>query len=108
MLARVVRNGRVGIILSNSVDHQWYSQHKIKGLLFDPFIINILESDKLIVEKQKEIAEYCLKEHPKMWWFGPWPALKIEWIPVGAQFKVIKIRHGEGYELFDSSEFITA
>jgi hypothetical protein len=85
MLSRIVRDGMVAVIHSNEYGSGWYSYHDIEHLLFDPQIVQMIESG----ESSGTIYAYCAKEYNGFYKMYRHPVgLMITWVPVGTVFRI--------------------
>lgn len=89
---KVVRDGRVAVIISQSYGLGWYSHYKIDDLLYDPKIVRMLENPDEN-EDFGSIMQYCsekyqLKQDNPNHWGGRIIDLGITWVPEGAEFIV--------------------
>lgn len=87
-MAKVIKDGKVGIIYSTNYGVGWYSWHGIKELLHNPYIISIIEDNSLDeLEKGDLIESYCRKSYD-IKFFGSCTDLKVFWIEKGKYFKI--------------------
>lgn len=93
---KVIRDNKVGIILSKSYKSGWFTLHKVEELLFDPFIIRFIEEQhdfSTSLEAAYEAEAYCDAAYGYKDCYGDVTDLKIEWIPEEASF-IVKDVHG--------------
>lgn len=91
---KVVRDGRVAVLYSPGYGSGWYSWHGIPELLFDPVVVDLVEracaadSEDAAEELYEQVFRYCQVRYPDGYFLGC-GALEIEWVPVGALFRIL-------------------
>lgn len=84
-MEKVIRDGKVAILVSGGFGAGWYTWNSHKELLYHPKLVDMVESNR-----QKEIDEYwCLKELglSNVYCGGAY-SLNIVWLPEGTAFKI--------------------
>ena len=92
MMEKVIRDGKVAVLYSPGYGAGWYSWHDIEELLYDPAVVEMVEKGMY-----KEIEEYCESVYGEQRSFYGAEDLKIEWIPIGCEFRI---------DEYDGSEYI--
>ena len=101
-MERMIRNGQVAVLYSPGHGAGWYSWHRIEELLFDPSIVQWLESKDM-----DKIEHYLTLKYPKEY-FGDLDDLVIKWIPVGTEFRVDEYDGSETIIVKEEESWITA
>lgn len=101
-MQKVIKNQKVAVLYSPEYGVGWYSWHGIDELLFDPSIVQWLESDEY-----DKILSYITLKYPKTY-FGDIHFLRIEWIPVGVEFRIDEYDGSEVIKYKDDERWITA
>ena len=80
---KVIRDGKVAVLVSPGYGAGWYSWHGIEELLYDPVVVEMVERDAhseieaYVDEVYGDAAQACGAED-----------LVVAWIPEGARFRV--------------------
>ena len=87
---KVYDNNKVAVLYHASFGVGWYSDHGIKELLFDPYIISLVQSKNDLNNKQlyDEAFIYLKNKYPDRDIFNLVDELEIEWIEVGTRFYI--------------------
>jgi len=88
---KVVQDGKVAVIISNYYGTPWYNDHFEEDLVFDPYIVSLVQemnADKMPADEYLEYVQIYLTDigmnHVRV---GQWLLdLEIEWVPVGTKF----------------------
>lgn len=94
-----MRDGRVAVLVSPGFGAGWFSWHGIEALLFDPAVVELVESgaDSSVIE------QYCEELYGDEPYFGGAGDLIVEWVPVGSRFRVHEYDGSESL-VFESEE----
>lgn len=92
MISRIVRDGKVAVLHSKGYSG-WYTMHGIPELLFDPKLVEMVETVHAdCSDISYDIEDYCAANYPEFTeavsWFGRDFKLAIEWVPVGTLFRI--------------------
>lgn len=98
-MERCVRDGRVAVLVSPGFGAGWFSWHGIEALLFDPAVVELVESGA----ESSVIQQYCEELYGDEPYFGGAGDLIVEWVPVGARFRVHEYDGSESL-VFESEE----
>lgn len=98
-MERCVRDGRVAVLVSPGFGAGWYSWHGIEALLFDPAVVELVESGA----ESSVIQQYCEELYGDEPYFGGAGDLIVEWVPVGARFRIHEYDGSESL-VFESEE----
>jgi len=101
---KVIRNNMVAVIISDGYGAGWFFWHGIEELLYDPVIVEMIETKK----DPEEILNYCRDKYGQHKYFGGVDGLRIEWIPEGSEFIVYEYDGDETLWLKDKIKWITA
>jgi len=99
---KLIRNGQVAVLVSPEYGAGWYSWHRIEELLYDPSIVQWLESEEL-----DKIANYLTLKYPNEY-FGGLDELTVQWIDEGTEFRIAEYDGSEWIELKDELRWLTA
>ena len=80
---RVVRDGKVAVIIQSGYGGGWYYKHRTEAFLFDPVIVEMIEKHV----PRSRIYEYCRKNGLDVDEWGC-DDLSITWVPVSAKFRI--------------------
>lgn len=103
-MERCVRDGRVAVLVSPGFGAGWFSWHGIEALLFDPAVVELVESgaDSSVIE------QYCEELYGDEPYFGGAGDLIVEWVPVGARFRIHEYDGSESLVLESEEEWFVA
>lgn len=99
---KLVRDGRVAVLYSPGYGAGWYSWHQIEELLYDPSIIEWLESGE-----PDKISNYLTLKYPGEY-FGVLEDLCIKWIEQGTEFQIHEYDGAESIEYRDQQQWLKA
>lgn len=80
---KLIRDGKVAILITRGYGAGWYSWHSDEDLLFDPTIVLMIENKT----PHETIRTYCREKFPDAS-LGGIENLKVYWIPVGTEFQI--------------------
>lgn len=102
-MQKVIRGGKVAVLYSPGYGAGWYTWDvHIEGL-FHPELVEAVERRASSTEI-KEIAERLFGDN----YYGGADQLRIEWIPVGTQFRIEEYDGSESIYVQSDHTFITA
>lgn len=95
-MEKVIRDGKVAVLVSPGWGAGWYSWNSHEELLFHPKVVEMVEKGKA-----KDITEEWVKEETGFAdvYCGGADELQIEWLPEGTAFRI---------EEFDGNETLRA
>ena len=99
---KLIRDGQVAVIFSPGYGAGWYSWHQIEELLYDPSIVQWLESGEL-----DKIENYLTLKYPGEY-FGGLEDLSIKWINQGTEFQIHEYDGAESIEYREKQEWLIA
>jgi hypothetical protein len=88
---KVIRDGLVAVLYSPGFGAGWYSWTGQEELLYDPVIVDMVQSEKC----PEDIVKYCESQYGQLY-FGGVDQLAIQWIPVGTRFYIDEYDGSEG------------
>lgn len=106
-MKKVIRDGKVAVLISRGFGAGWYSWHGIEPLLYDPHIIRILENPDED-EDNNTIERYCEETYGENSYYNGIDGLTIIWVPENARFKIDEYDGAETLVLEDSVKWLTA
>ncbi len=101
---KVIRNGKVAVLYSPGFGAGWFSWHGIAELLYDPVVVGMVESK----ESEDAIVEYCHGKYDPDRYFRGADDLKIEWVPIGREFRIDEYDGSESIEYKDECKWHAA
>ena len=99
---KLVRDGKVAVLVSPEYGAGWYSWHQIEELLYDPSIVLWLES-----EEPDKIQNYLTLKYPNEY-FGGLQDLSVQWIDQSAEFRITEYDGAESIELKANTRWLIA
>lgn len=99
---KLVRDGKVAVLVSPDYGAGWYSWHRIEELLYDPSIVLWLEAKEL-----DKIEHYLALKYPNEY-FGGLDDLTVEWIDQGSEFRIDEFDGAESIELKANTKWLVA
>jgi len=99
---KLIRDGRVAVLVSPGYGAGWYSWHTNEELLYDPSIVEWLEQGDL-----DKIKTYLELKYPDDTTLGL-DDLTVDWVPVGARFRIEEYDGAENLVLESKEKWLTA
>jgi hypothetical protein len=101
---KVIREGQVAILMTMGPSTTgWYSSHKNRDILFDPELVNMVESGA----KEEDLRAYCQTKYPNVD-LSSIGNLVVEWVPEGSFFKIDFDEGVEGIHVQEPGDWIRA
>lgn len=100
---KVIRNGKVAILVSEGFGAGWSSWNSDKTIVFDPRIIEAVQQRLPF----SAVEDYLQLKYPTGY-FGGYEQLNIEWLPIGTQFRIDEYDGAESIITSDQDQWITA
>jgi hypothetical protein len=101
-MQKLIKDGRVAVLVSPGYGAGWYSWHFIEELIYDPSIVQWLEAGET-----DKILAYMELKYPEAF-TGGLDDLTIHWIPVGARFRIDEYDGSESLVLESEERWMTA
>jgi len=99
MMQKVIRDGKVAVLISPGFGGGWHTWNHVDELLFHPVLVNMVENGLRSDIDEAFIADLLgIVDHASMPYLGGVEQLEIRWLPIGTEFIV---------EDYDGSEEIT-
>ena len=95
MLNKVVRDGKVAIIISPNFGAGWSTWIDVEGIETDPGLVELIERSA----EPDEIETYCKNTWGVKFYYGDAADLKIEWLPEGTEYIIHEYDGSESIEL---------
>lgn len=104
-MEKVVRDGKVAVLVSPGFGAGWYSWNRDQGpqMLFDPTLVKLIEQDS----KYDVLVSHCKEVYPTAY-LGGLADLEIRWISKGAQFRIDEYDGSEAIETNHDVDWIVA
>jgi hypothetical protein len=99
---KLIRDGKVAVLVSPDYGAGWYSWHRIEELLYDPSIVLWLEA-----KESDKIEHYLALKYPNEY-FGGLDDLTVEWIDQGTEFRIDEYDGAETIELKANTKWLVA
>lgn len=103
-MEKVIRDGKVAVLISPGYGAGWYSWHGIEELLYDPVVVGMVERKV----PEDVIVSYCHARYDADGYFGGADDLTITWIVEGEQFVIEEYDGAESIKFKSDFEWITA
>ena len=84
-MKKVIRDGKVAVLVSRGWGAGWYSWHGIEELIYDPEIVRMIENPDED-EDDFSIEKYCEETYGDGSYYGGVDGLCVVWVPEGTQF----------------------
>lgn len=111
MTDRVIRDGRVAVLISPDYGAGWSTWSRSdygNTLLFEPYIVDILlNQDYTKKEKIERITVYCNLKYPEHY-VGGLDDLEVVWVEQGTWFKITEYDGAERIEFKEDNDWIQA
>jgi len=89
-MEKVIRNGKVAVLVSRGFSTGWYTHHGVEELLFHPKLVEMVEECK-----KHDICEWVKENFDlEVSYYGAM-GIVIHWLPVGEPFMIVQINDYE-------------
>lgn len=95
MLNKVVRDGKVAIIISPDFGAGWSTWIDVEGIETDPGLVELIERSA----EPDEIETYCKNTWGVNLYYGGAADLEIAWLPEGTEYIIHEYDGAESIEL---------
>ena len=97
-MEKVIRDGKVAVIISAGWGAGWSTWHGHKELIFHPKLVEWVESEQPTVVAISTILKEILgEEEAEHIYLGGVENLKVQWLPEGTKFRI---------EEYDGAEYV--
>ncbi len=102
-MEKVIRDGKVAVLVSHGYGAGWYSWHGIEELLFHPKLVEMVEKGKAY-----SIDNQWIRKNLGSWDVSADGAddLVIYWLPVGTAFKIVEFDGNESLFTVESFDLV--
>jgi hypothetical protein len=104
---KVIRDGKVAVLIAPGWGAGWYTWNGIEEMLFDPKIVAMIENPD-DDEDSDTIVEYCKVRYGNECYLGGVDDLMIVWVPEGKKFIVREHDGAEFIEFQEDFRWLTA
>jgi hypothetical protein len=95
-MKRLFKGNCLAVVISSDFGTQWYTNHKVPELLFDPNIISIIQDETLDkIQRGIKIEDYCDETYGERVYWGDSTSLQVEWVGLNGKFGVV---YEDGWE----------
>jgi hypothetical protein len=101
-MQKLIKDQKVAVLVSPGFGAGWYTWHNIEELVFDPSIVEWVETDDLY-----KIRTYMELKYPKVY-CGGLEDLVVKWVPVDAKFRIDEYDGSESLVLESEERWMTA
>jgi hypothetical protein len=101
-MQKLIRDGKVAVLVSPGFGAGWYTWHSIDELVYDPSIVEWVEKVEL-----DKIQAYVGLKYPDAY-CGGLEDLEVNWVPVGARFRIDEYDGAESLVLESEERWMTA
>jgi hypothetical protein len=99
---KLIRDNQVAVLVSPGYGAGWYTWHHIEELVYDPSVVEWVENKEL-----DKILTYMELKYPEAY-CGGLEDLQVEWVPVGARFRIDEYDGSESLVLEKNEHWMTA
>ena len=99
---KLIRDGKVAVLVSPGFGAGWYTWHSIDELIYDPSIVEWVERQEL-----DKIQAYMELKYPEVY-YGGLEDLEVNWVPLGAKFRIDEYDGAESLVLESEQRWMTA
>ena len=101
-MQKLIKDGKVAVLIIPGDGAGWYSWHGIEELIYDPSIVEWTERKEL-----DKIFTYIELKYPETY-CGGLEDLVVVWVPVGAKFRINEYDGNESLVLETEERWMTA
>ena len=101
-MQKVIRDNKVAVLVSPGFGAGWYTWHSIEELIYDPSIVDWVETQEL-----NKIEAYVTLKYPEAY-CGGLEDLEVNWVPIGARFRIDEYDGAESLLLESDQRWMTA
>jgi hypothetical protein len=101
-MKKLIRDDKVAVLVSPGYGAGWYTWHHIEELVYDPSIVEWVEQEEF-----DKVLTYMELKYPDAY-TGGLEDLQVEWVPVGARFRIDEYDGSESLVLEENEHWMTA
>ena len=101
-MEKLIRDGKVAVLVSPGYGAGWYSWHSIEELVYDPSIVEWVEQEQL-----DKVLTYMELKYPDVY-CGGLENLEVIWVPAGAKFRIDEYDGAESLVLETNEHWLIA
>ena len=101
-MKKLIRDGRVAVLVSPGYGAGWYSWHGNEQLIYDPSIVEWVEQEQL-----DKVLTYMELKYPDVY-CGGLENLEVIWVPAGAKFRIDEYDGAESLVLETNKHWLIA
>lgn len=101
-MEKVIREGKVGVLVSPGFGGGFSTWGYPTEAIFDPTLIELVENEKV-----QEAVDYCESTWPGEY-SGGVQDLRVAWISEGTKFQIVEYDGSESLEFLEDVNWITA
>jgi hypothetical protein len=102
-MLKKIENGLVAVLYSPGFGAGWYTWHKVRELLFDPKVVDMVLDNTT----HGTIELYCKEVYGDHYYTGA-SDLEVAWIPHGTEFVIDEYDGAETVTIKEQVKWITA
>lgn len=103
MTAKLVRDGKVAVLISRGFGAGWYTWIHESWALYDPVIVQMLEMG--LPDVRDKIVEYCKVTYGDEHYYGGVDDLEVVWLDEGTKFFIDEYDGAESLVLESSMKW---
>jgi len=101
-MKKLIRDGKVAVLVSPGYGAGWYSWHRNEELLYDPSIVEWVEQQAF-----DKVLTYMELKHPDVY-CGGLEDLEVNWVSTGDRFRIDEHDGAESLVLEKNEYWLTA
>ena len=112
MIDKLVREGRVAVLVSYGFGAGWYTWHRDERMLYDPRIVEMVLAFQANEEQDwrahyEQISKYCADTYQNQY-IGGVDGLTVEWVTEGEKFRINEYDGSETLVRESDQKWLTA
>ena len=105
---KLIRDGKVAVLVSPGFGAGWYTWHRVEELLFDPKVVEMLEAGKKLAVIEKYCEDTYGKGIGESIYLGGLDKLEVFWLPVGTLFRIDEYDGSESLNVKEEMHWMVA
>ena len=107
-MKKLIRDGKVAVLISPGFGAGWYTWHRVEELLFDPKVVEMLEAKSKLDDIEKYCEDTYGKGPEKYIYLGGLDKLEVFWLPVGTLFRIDEYDGSETLQVKEDMHWMVA